>query len=249
MQKLFTILCLLSLISCSQPEAYPWLYSLDPGSGHMESGERLMSLNLGLNALEETNGDEEILFIGVHGSKSQGYEWIYPLQTVDNQNTAVYFYRWDDSACSFPSTEFLDTHIGSLLEQNPKFQLVVLMGHSYGGVLVSSFVDSWKHSLPVEIHSVAGPLKGIKGLNIACNYKPPIQVSKNVTFYQWRTKHHLDSAFNKQKEDPQIIDLKDSKVVRLPDTYRGRRLGHNWSISWVADEMDASTTNVSPIKE
>jgi len=26
-------------------------------------------------------------------------------------------------------------------------------------------------------------------------------------------------------------------VTRLPESYRGRRLGHNWSISWVADEL------------
>jgi hypothetical protein len=25
--------------------------------------------------------------------------------------------------------------------------------------------------------------------------------------------------------------------VRLPEVYRGKKLGHNWSLSWVADEM------------
>ncbi len=43
--------------------------------------------------------------------------------------------------------------------------------------------------------------------------------------------------FNNLESNPQIIDLKGSKVTLLPDTYKGRRLGHNWSISFVADEL------------
>jgi len=37
--------------------------------------------------------------------------------------------------------------------------------------------------------------------------------------------------------DPQVIELQGSKVVRLPKTYNNRRLGHNWSLSWVADQL------------
>ena len=38
--------------------------------------------------------------------------------------------------------------------------------------------------------------------------------------------------------DPQVIEIKDSTVTRLPETYKGNKLGHNWSISWVADEIN-----------
>ena len=37
--------------------------------------------------------------------------------------------------------------------------------------------------------------------------------------------------------DPQVVQIKDSKIIRLPETYKGNKLGHNWSISWVADEI------------
>ena len=32
-------------------------------------------------------------------------------------------------------------------------------------------------------------------------------------------------------------------VKKLPETYNGRKLGHNWSISWVADEINKGTLN------
>ena len=160
----FTIFYLLSVLSCSSSENYPWLDTLDPGSGHMESGKRLVSLNIGLHPLEIPNGNEEVLLIGVHGSRSQGFEWIYPLQTVDNNNTLTFFYRWNDQACVSPSANNLVTNISALLKEHSNIELVVLIGHSYGGVLVYSLVESWDLDLPVEIHSVAGPLAGMRNL-------------------------------------------------------------------------------------
>ena len=62
-------------------------------------------------------------------------------------------------------------------------------------------------------------------------------IAENVTFFEWRTQKKLDGMFNNLESNPQIIDLKGSKVTLLPDTYKGRRLGHNWSISFVADEL------------
>ena len=47
-----------------------------------------------------------------------------------------------------------------------------------------------------------------------------------------------DNAFNSYDYDPQIIDFAESSVVRLPSEYNGRRLGHLWSISWVADNFN-----------
>ena len=58
-----------------------------------------------------------------------------------------------------------------------------------------------------------------------------------MSFFQWRTIKELDGAFNSLDYDPQIIDLKGSTIIRLPETYNGRRLGHNWSLSWVAEEI------------
>ena len=44
-------------------------------------------------------------------------------------------------------------------------------------------------------------------------------------------------AFKRLKNDPQDLNLLGSKTTRLTESYRGRRLGHNWSISWVADKL------------
>ena len=55
--------------------------------------------------------------------------------------------------------------------------------------------------------------------------------------FEWRTQHELDNAFNRLPEDPQVVDLPDSVVIRLPAKYNDRRLGHNWSISWVAEKL------------
>jgi hypothetical protein len=46
-----------------------------------KSGRSLMSLDNGLHYLEEKSNTQKVLFIGVHGSNSEGYEWIYPLIT------------------------------------------------------------------------------------------------------------------------------------------------------------------------
>ena len=37
--------------------------------------------------------------------------------------------------------------------------------------------------------------------------------------------------------DPQVVDIKGSIATRLPARYKENKLGHNWSISWVADEI------------
>ena len=47
----------------------------------------------------------------------------------------------------------------------------------------------------------------------------------------------LDGAFRDLSLDPQEVEIENSRVIRLPETYKGNKLGHNWSISWVADEI------------
>ena len=100
-----------SLAYSEQDDDYPWLKSLDPGKGYKESGERLIELDYGLNSLENFNGNERILLISVHGSRSEGYEWIYPLQTLDTEMTATFFYRWNDTKCYLNSIEKLNPYL------------------------------------------------------------------------------------------------------------------------------------------
>ena len=233
---IFTTIFLASSAFANQDQGYPWLENLDPGKGYKQSGAKLSGLDIGLKPLEKFSGKEKILLVSVHGSKSEGYEWIYPLQTLDTEKSATFFYRWDDSKCYLISAKKLILHLSEALRSLPDLERVVIIGHSYGGVLVSSMVEGWNHNLSTEIHSVAGPI-GSAFSRDSCNFYPPKGIPDKLTFYQWRTQHHLDSAFKRLKNDPQNLNLKGSKVTRLPETYRGRRLGHNWSISWVADEL------------
>ena len=232
----FIIIFLTSLVFAEKDQDYPWLENLDPGKGFKQSGAKLSGLDLGLNPLERFNGKEKVLLVSVHGSRSEGYEWIYPLQTLDTENSATFFYRWDDRKCYLSSAESLTFYLKEVLKSLPETEKVVIIGLSYGGVLVTSLVEGWKHSLSAEIHSVAGPI-GSSFSRGGCNFNPPKDIPDKLTFYQWRTQQHLDSAFKTLENDPQNLDLIGSRVTRLPETYRGRRLGHNWSISWVADEL------------
>jgi len=92
-------------------------------------------------------------------------------------------------------------------------------------------------NIPLVVHTIAGPLAGMSIINSLCSYNPPSLINNNVKFYEWRTIKELDGEFKDIDFDPQVIDLPGSNVRRLPETYNGRRLGHNWSISWVADEI------------
>ena len=231
-----TIIFLAPLAFAEKGQDYPWLENLDPGKGYKQSGAKLSGLDLGLNPLERFDGKEKVLLVSVHGSRSEGYEWIYPLQTLDTTNSATFFYRWDDNKCYLSSAQKLMFHLTEAAGRLPEIAKVVIIGHSYGGVLVTSLVENWNSHLPVEIHSIAGPI-GSEFNTGGCNYSPPKYISDNADFYQWKTQKHLDAVFKGLKNDPQDLTLKGSQVTRLPSSYRGRRLGHNWSISWVADHL------------
>ena len=240
MKSLYFIFFSLILMSCSQERLYPWLSDLDAEIEFIESGKNLMGLEYGLHPLEVVTKEETEILIAVHGMNSNGYEWVYPLKTLDNQETLTLFFRWDDgNGCPNSSFRMLSREIAALLEENISIKKITLMGHSYGAILVSMFSETWQSDTQLNIHSVAGPLIGSKKLNNLCNYSQPLFINPNVSFYEWRTQKKLDGAFKDLKIDPQIINLENSNIVRLPEVYRGKKLGHNWSISWVADEINS----------
>ena len=45
-------------------------------------------------------------------------------------------------------------------------------------------------------------------------------------------------VFKNLKEDPQNVKILGSIVTRLPQSYKKNKLGHNWSISWVVDQLN-----------
>jgi len=156
---------------------------------------------------------------------------------MDASNTLTLFFRWNDKGCPGPSYEKLMSSIDLILQLNSNLKEVVVAGHSYGALLVSMFTSDWSHETPLAVHAIAGPLAGMSSINSFCSYNSPPSINNNVEFYEWRTIKELDGEFRDLDFDPQVINLPGSNVRRLPETYNGRRLGHNWSISWVADEI------------
>ena len=207
------------------------LYELDPNKEYLKSGQKLMDLDFGLHDLEANQTGKEIL-ISIHGRDSRGFEWIYPLQTIDNEVTKTYFFRWDTTKCPQKTVPILMKEISAMKD----IKKITILGHSYGGILSSLLLNEIE-AIETEIHVIAAPL-GSSDLKKYCGYKHPTSKNNNVSYYQWRTVKKLDYAFNSFDYDPQLIDFKESSVVRLPSQYRGKRLGHLWSISWVADNIN-----------
>ena len=123
-------------------------------------GQRLIDLPHGLNSLEPSLAEVQEIFIAVHGGRSEGYEWIHPIKTIDTRQKHMYFYRWPDNGCFQDSAEKLSNQIYDILNQNKSITKVSLMGHSYGGILVSHVLKHWKATTPIEVHGVASPLLG-----------------------------------------------------------------------------------------
>ncbi|MFL2745362.1 MAG: alpha/beta hydrolase [Gammaproteobacteria bacterium] len=202
-----------------------------------EAGLKLMAMPNGLHELELNDNNQDTLVVSVHGNNSRGYEWVYPLEVIDTDTNLITFFRWDDNSCVNPSVSLLNEFIQDKLKNNKNIQNVVLFGHSYGGLLVVSFMEQWTGELPLEVHTIAAPLRGLGSLSLNCNYKTPTQIPKKSSLFEWRTIQKLDGAFKNLNYDPQNVEIVGSKVTRLPGTYKNNKLGHNWSISWVADNL------------
>ena len=225
----FYLLFTLLIIPLELPSLH--LYELDPNKEYLKSGQKLMDLDFGLHDLEANQAGKQIL-ISIHGRDSRGFEWIYPLQTIDNEVTKTYFFRWDTTKCPQKTIPILMKEISAMKD----IEKITILGHSYGGILSSLLLNEIE-AIETEIHVIAAPL-GSSDLKKYCGYKHPTSKNNNVSYYQWRTIKKLDYAFNGFDYDPQLIDFKESSVVRLPGKYRGKRLGHLWSISWVADNIN-----------
>jgi hypothetical protein len=238
MKLFYSMTLILFITACSSAYHTPiQLQDLTNDISVKKLGQRLIDLPYGLNALEPSVEEAQEIFIAVHGGSSEGYEWIYPIKTIDTKQKHMYFFRWADNGCFQDSAEKLANDIADILNKNKSITRVSLMGHSYGGILVSHVLKYWKAITPIEVHVVAAPLLGTSMLKNICGYEPIEKIPNNSTLLEWRTQHHLDNAFKNLSEDPQQINIKGSQVTILPDTYKGNRLGHNWSISWVADEV------------
>ncbi len=127
------------------------LYDLDPNKEYLKSGQRLMDLDFGLHDLEANQIGKEIL-ISIHGRDSKGFEWIYPLQTIDNEVTKTYFFRWDTTKCPQETIPILVKEISAMKD----IKKITILGHSYGGILSSLLLNEIE-AIETEIHFRAAP--------------------------------------------------------------------------------------------
>ena len=58
-----------------------------------------------------------------------------------------------------------------------------------------------------------------------------------MTWRQWRTVQASDGAFKDLDTDPQLLELPALTVEQLPAEWEGGRLGHNRSITYVAEQL------------
>ena len=201
------------------------------------TGKMIQEKSMGLHRVQAGQSKPDTVFIAVHGYGSEGYEWVYALRKMAESGNITYYYRWDWSQCPEPASRMLNSVIDSLISDETGIKHINIFGHSYGGVIVTGLADDY-FNLSMDIHSIAAPLAGYTRLEKNCPDYPRFDnliLTNNL--YQWRTVHKQDGAFKDLNINPQVIDIDNSKIIQLPAVFPdGKRLGHNWSITWVMDQ-------------
>ena len=207
-------------------------------------GKDLVAMPFGMNLLEVTNADVDELVIGIHGGNSEGYEWIYPLWQLNQESNQVFFYRWNDKRCANADNANLVNQIGSLLDTYPGVEKIKILSHSYGGThllysldLIEQRIANKNQDLEIEIHFIASLLSPPLLLRLGCQFKTDFKDDYSMDIFNWKTIQEIDGAFRNYRKDPQEVSISSASQARLPEIYNGRKLGHNWSISWVADQI------------
>ena len=160
--------------------------------------------------------------IGLEISKialNRGYE----VGIIDNDKTAVKLAKEQNQ-------------IKQLITDNEHLDSLWIVGHSFGGLIVSLFSESWNEQFPITVHSVAAPLNSTTREIEKCKplNRSKYDIVKNINYFQWRTLHLQDGAFKKLEYDPQEITINNGKTILLPKEWDGGRLGHNRSILFVS---------------
>ena len=207
-------------------------------------GEDLVAMPFGMQLLEANNAKANELIIGIHGGNSEGYEWIYPLWQLNQKFNQVFFYRWNDKRCANANNANLVNQIDTLLDNYSEVKKIKILSHSYGGThllysldLIEQRIAKENHDLKIEIHFIASLLSPPLLLRLGCQFKTDFKDDYSMNIYNWKTIQEIDGAFRNYRKDPQEINISSALQTRLPETYNGKKLGHNWSISWVADQI------------
>lgn len=238
----------------AQDEDFPWISTLDSGNWRdaswgdrelRQNGSRLLKLEKGIHFLEPELNPKNDVLIAIHGFAARGYEWVYPLQVLDNDELDTYFFRWDwgkptEKAEQLFLSEFEEIHS----KRRATLKKVRVVAHSCGGTVIMSVLESLSTDLDFEIHVVASPLGGL-GIFTVCDVDLPKEIPDNFEVTQWKTQQHMDSVFLYFPWDTQDAGLDGIKVIDLPERTKGKRIGHVRSLSWVADQIADSDDSES----
>ena len=207
-------------------------------------GEDLVAMPFGMQLLEANNAKANELIIGIHGGNSEGYEWIYPLWQLNQKFNQVFFYRWNDKRCANANNANLVNQIDAMLDNYSDVKKIKILSHSYGGThllysldLIEQRIANKNQDLNIEIHFIASLLSPPLLLRLGCQFKTDFKDDYSMDIYNWKTIQEIDGAFRNYRKDPQEVSILSASQTRLPETYNGIKLGHNWSISWVADQI------------
>lgn len=235
-------LALLLALACHRvPDHPPTLRELQTGEQVDDSGRWLMSLPPGLARLDDASTSRPLAIIGVHGYKSEGKEWVEALQRFGQMGAEVYFYRWNWNQCPETASEELSRAMEGLARSRPHLERLVVVAHSYGGVVATVAAQDEPFGKPAELHVVASPLAGVSQLE-RCDFHgvPAKPASEDISWRQWRTRKEVDGVYKDMETDPQIVELPALAVTDLPATWEGRELGHNWSVLYVAKSLETA---------
>ncbi len=234
------LLALLLPIAChSTHEAPPTLAELG-ALDEEAAGERLMESPMGLSRLDAPAEPEGTAIIAVHGFKSEGSEWVEPLRTMAAWGTELYFYRWSWMQCPVSASAELDRALDALVAAEPSLRELIVLGHSYGGLMSAVTGQTQQSGLPTRLHLIAAPLAGVDLLAERCPGEglSATPAQPGVTWRQWRTVHEADGAFRDMPVDPQVKELPALEITQLPAEWEGGRLGHNRSIQYVVHTLE-----------
>ena len=207
--------------------------------------EYLINRPNGIHGLKGyTPQDSSKAIVLVHGFypldwPTKGFEWTKTLKNMTKIQYPVWWFRYDWNDCPEQNSRLLAFALDSLKDNIEGLELVYVIGHSNGGLIVTDLAEKWNSNLNLSAHSIASGLNHYRDRLKSCEVqgKEEYVFGENVDYIQWRTSKDVDGIFKNFDYDPQEVKLKNGNFVLLPKEWNGTRLGHNLSIQIVMEEL------------
>ena len=239
------ILLLLSIIGLNAQEGSSEISLQNVITDRKKYDEYIINRSQGLHEITGfKQNDSTVGIILVHGFypsdwRSKGFEWAEPIKNFSKAGLPMWLYRYDWNQCPSITAMQINSDLATLLEKNKHLESLIIIGHSFGGLIVTLFSESWENTFPINAHAIASGLAKSKFdrkyLNCENPKKPKYDISKYVEYKQWRTIKDQDGIFKRLNNDPQVVTFINGKTTLLPKRWKSTRVGHNFSILVVSD--------------